>query len=83
MKALEILKELKQLYRLCAETESKEAEEELLKVDEAIAEIEALQKKETCATCKKKLLCKVADRAKLEFGTKLYEMWFSCHVKRK
>lgn len=33
---------------------------------------------ETCSTCSKKLLCKQADRMKLETGCKLTEMWFNC-----
>lgn len=40
--------------------------------------LEEVSPKETCSTCSKKVLCKQADRMKLETGCKLTEMWFNC-----
>ena len=70
MKALEILKLIEQGNSIPKLNEKY--------INEAISELEALETKESCATCKKKLLCKKAENIKLNWGFKLSEMWFNC-----
>lgn len=79
MKPLEILKKLQIDVKKDIKVEGVEVFGHIdTVIDEAIVELEELEIKESCSSCKNKLLCKKAENIKLNWGFKLSEMWFNC-----
>ena len=80
LKAIEILKNNLKILIETKETiytKSESLDNQILKINEAIKELEELEDK-SCLTCKFVHNCKLANEVRKQFGTKLKEQCFYC-----